>query len=107
MLNALMIVTIVSLFQIGYMRPMLIPGICALISTSLFVGYALWLWIKKPRQTVINKWLSDMNGCLTLYFLIVSPMRELSVWWYVFPAVAAIFILFIAMVRPHDETFVI
>lgn len=104
-LNALVTVIIVSLLQIGYMRPMLVPEICAAVSTALFLGYALWLWIKKPRQVVINKWLSDLNGWLTLYFLIVSARRANAVWWYVFPAVGAIFMLFIAMVRPHDEVF--
>lgn len=104
-LNALFTVIIVSLLQIGYMRPMLIPGICAAVATALFLGYALWLWIKKPPQVVINKWLSDANGWFTLYFLIVSARRASAVWWYAIPTVGAILLLFIAMLRPQDEMF--
>ena len=104
-LNALMIVIMVSLLQGGYMESLIIPVSCASTAFILFAGYATWLWIKKPRRIVINKWLSGINGKLSLYFLIVAAIDNGAVWWYIFPLIAAILTLFISMVRPRDEVF--
>lgn len=104
-LNALMIVVVVSLLQIGYMQSLLMPVVCASMALSLFIGYALWLWIKKPRRIVINRWLSTVDGWITLYFLVVVAMKGASPWWYILPALAAILAMFICMVKPQDEVF--
>ena len=104
-LNALMIVVVVSLLQIGHMQSLTFPALCASVAFALFIGYALWLWIKKPEKIVINRWLSTVNGWFTLYFLIVVAMKGASPWWYVIPALAAIVAMFICMVNPHDEVF--
>ncbi len=104
-LNTLLVVGIVSLTQIGYMHSLLMPVICSTVSFTLFIGYALWLWIKKPKQIVINTWLSNQTIWFTLYFLIVSAMKEPSLWWYIVMLVMAIVLLFITMIRPRDKVF--
>lgn len=104
-LNTLMIVTVISLMQIGYLQSMVMPVICSSVSLALFIGYTLWLWIRKPKQITIDTWLSNLSIWFTLYFVVVVAMKDLTQWWYIFPIVAAIILMFINLVRPHDELF--
>lgn len=104
-LNSLMIVVIASLLSAGYTNTFLMPVVCASVALGLFIGYSLWLWIKKPQRVVVNGWLSEMNGLLTLYFLIICALDSGSPWWYVLPSVCAIGVFFINMIRPKDEIF--
>ncbi|MCM1032903.1 MAG: hypothetical protein NC405_04020 [Odoribacter sp.] len=104
-LNTLMIVTVISLMQIGYLQSMVMPVICSSVSLALFIGYSLWLWIRKPKQITIDTWLSNLSIWFTLYFVVVVAMKDLTQWWYIFPIVAAIILMFINLVRPHDELF--
>lgn len=107
-LNALMIVIIIGIFLMGYYKSYLLPAICSATGFLLFLGYTTWLWIKKPNEIVINKWLSDISGTFTIYFLIVSAMKAANQWWYIFPVVCAVLILFIVMINPkNDKTFII
>lgn len=107
-LNALMIVIIVGIFLMGYYKSYLLPIICSATAFLLFIGYTAWLWIKKPKEIVINKWLSDISGTFTLYFLIVAAMKGANQWWHIFPIVCAVLILFIIMINPkYDKTFTI
>ena len=104
-LNTLMIVTVISLMQIGYLQSMVMPVICSSVSLALFIGYSLWLWVRKPKQITIDTWLSNLSIWFTLYFVVVVAMKDLRPWWYIFPIVAAIILMFINLVRPHDELF--
>ena len=70
-----------------------------------FIGYSLWLWIKKPDKIVINKWLSNISGWLTLYFLITINISDAAPAWYILPIVAAIITMFIALTNNYDEVF--
>lgn len=107
-LQALMIVIIVGITMIGYYNDLLLPVICSGTALMLFIGYSAWLWIKKPKQIVINTWLSNISGLFCLYFLIVATMKNPNQWWYIFPIVCAIVILFIAMIyTKYDKTFTI
>lgn len=45
-----------------------------------------------------------MNGLLTLYFLITAAMDGKSEWWYIFPAICGIVMLFAAITRDKDQT---
>lgn len=102
-LNALMIVTILSLILMRWSGTMLLPVTCASLAFSLFIGYAIWFWIKKPSNVIVNKWLSEINGILTLYFLITTALKERSEWWDIFPFICAIITLFIALTNSKDE----
>ncbi len=107
-LQALMIVIIVGITMIGYYNDLLLPVICSGTAFLLFIGYSSWLWIKKPKQIVIHTWLSNISGLFCLYFLIVATMKNPNQWWYIFPIVCAIVILFIAMIyTKYDKTFTI
>lgn len=99
-LNALYIVGIISLLQIGYLHSFLLPLVCASVSFASFIGYALWLWIKKPEKIVIDTRLSNQTIWFTLYFIAVAAMKDPGEWWYVFPLIAAILLLFASLTRP-------
>ena len=104
-LNSFMIVTIVSLLAMQCCTSMLMPLVCAATAMLFFIGYALWIWIKKPKSIVINNWISNLNSSFVFYYLIISASKSTNEWWYIFPAVSAICMLFIAMVTSHDEVF--
>ncbi|MDE7473681.1 MAG: hypothetical protein K2M68_08885 [Muribaculaceae bacterium] len=104
-LNALMIVVVDALLLMACYNTMLLPVVCSSVALLLFIGYALWLWIAKPRVEVINRRLSDMSGYLMLYFLIMSVVRPESEWWYIIPLVASIAAMFVTLTRSNDEAF--
>lgn len=104
-LNALMIVIIVSLLLMAYTKSMLLPVICGSLAILFFIGYSLWLWIKKPKSIIINNWLSDLNGSFTIYFLIINAMDAPNQWWYITPIVFSVVLLFISLVNNQDEKF--
>ncbi|WP_289742172.1 hypothetical protein [uncultured Duncaniella sp.] len=54
-LNALMITVVTSLLLAAYTQSMLMPIICGAIALTCFIGYSIWLWVKKPQKIVINK----------------------------------------------------
>ena len=106
-LNALMIIEIVSLTLMGYMHSLMLPALCASVAFVLFIIYSLWIWIKKPGKLVINNMLSNVSGLYTLYFLVIALFPPESVFpiLYGIPAVCAVVIMFLSMVRPSDEVF--
>lgn len=106
-LNALMIIEIVSLTLIGYMHSLLLPALCASIAFVLFIIYSLWIWIKKPRKLVINNMLSNVSGLYTLYFIVIAlfPPDSVLPILYGIPAVGAVIVMFVCMVRSSDEVF--
>lgn len=103
-LNALYIVGIISLLQIGFLGSFLLPLVCASASFALFIGYALWLWIKKPGKIMIDTRLSNQTIWFTLYFMAVAVMKDPGEWWYVIPLIAAILLLFVSLTRPTAKT---
>lgn len=104
-LNALMITVVLCLFLMAYTKAMLLPAICGSLALVFFIGYSLWLWIKKPESIVINSWLSGINGSISLYFLIVMAMGTPNEWWYITPLALSVILLFISLVKNHDEKF--
>lgn len=104
-LNVLYVIGVLSLLQVGYLKSMELPVVCSSASFALFIGYSLWLWLKKPKQIVVNVWLSDLTIWFTLFFVIVAAMKATSWIWYTFPIVAAIVMWFIDMIYPHDKLF--
>lgn len=107
-LNALMIVIIIGLLFTDYNDTFIIPVICSTMALLLFLGYALWLWIKKPQKVVINQWLSNISGWFILYFLCVIAIKNPNQWWYIIPGAGAVVLLFLSIIKPDtDETFII
>lgn len=104
-LNGLMIVIVVSLLLMGYTQSMVLPVICGAIALSFFIGYSLWLWIKKPKSIIINNRLSNVSGVVTLYFLIIIAIDATNEWWYIIPIAFSVVILFISMIDNRDEKY--
>lgn len=104
-LNGLMIVVVDALLLMACYKTMLLPVVCSSVALLLFIGYALWLWVAKPRQIIINSRLSDVSGYLLLYFLIMSAVRPESEWWYIVPLVGSIVAMFVTLTRSDDEAF--
>lgn len=105
MLNTLMMIVVVILLQIAYLDSLLMPAICASAAFALFIGYTVWLWFKKPKKIVINRWLSSIASTFVLYFMIVALMKDPSPWWFIFLVIGLIIALFINMIKPKDEVF--
>lgn len=103
-INSLYIVTIISLLMCGCSASLTPPLACASLSFLFAVGYSVWFWTKKPQTVVTNKWLSSINGLFTLYFLIIVAMKTDNQWWYIFPLLCGVTVLFITMINPKDET---
>ena len=104
-LNGLMIVVVDALLLMACYNTMLLPVVCSSVALLLFIGYALWLWLAKPRQIMINTLLSDVSGYLLLYFLIMSAVRPESEWWYIAPLVGSIVAMFVTLTRNRDKLF--
>lgn len=104
-LNALMITIVTCIFLMAYTQSMLLPVICSSIALIGFIGYTLWIWLKKPQRIPINKWLSGINGCFTLYFIIIMPMDAPNKWWYITPICFSVCTLCISLIRNQDEWF--
>lgn len=102
-LNALMIVIILGLLMTDYNDSFIIPLLCSATALLLFVGYSAWLWIKKPQQVVINKWLSNISGWFILYFLCVIAVSTPNQWWYIVPGIGAVVLLFLSMINPTTD----
>lgn len=107
-LNALMIVLILGLLMTDYNDSFIIPLLCSATALLLFIGYSAWLWLKKPQQIVINKWLSNISGWFILYYLCVIAVSTPNQWWFVLPGIGAVVLLFLSMINPaSDHTFAI
>ncbi len=104
-LNALVIIGIVSIMLMPLLQPHELPAICGALAFALFIGYSLWLWLQKPKRIEICPGLSDTGGLFVLYFLIVTAISPENTWWYGIPAIAAVVTLFIYMLSPKKELF--
>lgn len=100
-----MIVVIVNLLLIGYTKSMLLPVVCSSLALLFFIGYSIWLWLKKPKSIVINDWLSNINGIYTFYFLVISVMDTPGKWWWITPIVLSVVVLFLSLINNKDEIF--
>lgn len=96
---------IVSLLCIKPFDTILLPALCASVAAAAAISYSAWFWIVKPDKIVINPWLSDMSGLLTLYFLIVTAYDPDNKWWFYFPILCSVAILFVSLVRNHDRIY--
>lgn len=104
-LNVLLMIGVIALLLMDYASNMLLPALCSAVAFALFIGYSLWIWVRRPRQITISVWLSNSTIWFTLYYMIIICFPELSWWWFAAPIIAAIILCFIDMVGGHDEVF--
>ncbi len=100
-----MMVVIVSLLLMAYTKSMLLPVICGTLAALFFIGYSLWLWIKKPKSIIINNLLSNLNGAFIYYYLIIIAIDSPNQWWYITPFALSVVLLFISLINYKDEKF--
>ena len=104
-LNVLMCIEVILLCVMSYSRMMVLPGVLAGILLLVMLGYSAWLWIKKPREIVIDKWLADVSAYSTILFLIVLAIDPDDRWWYLVPAASTFIILITALIRKRSQKF--
>lgn len=89
----------------AYTKSMLLPIVCGAIALLAFIGYSLWIWIKKPHSIIINNWLSSINYWFFIYYLIIISMDAPNDWWYITPVAFSVILLFISLINNTDEKF--
>lgn len=104
-LNGLMSAVITSLLLMAYTRDTVLPVMCGSAAMLMFIAYALWIWVKKPKTVVINDCLSNINGLYTFYYLIAIGVDPANPWWYIIPIALASVPLLIALTNYRDERF--
>ncbi len=104
-LNALELIVCVCLLLTNYTRLAALPVICAVVAVLLFIGYSLWLWIKKPDSIIINRRLSDIAGAYILYYIIICAFRATNELWYIIPLAISVILVFYLLLRPSDHPF--
>lgn len=104
-LNALIVVVTVCIMIAAYSQTLFLPVICGSLAMLFFVGYSLWLWIKKPKTIVINQWLSSVCSCFVCYYLITTLFDGLNGWWYMIPIVLSVIVLMTTFLNYKDEKY--
>ena len=104
-LNVLMLIVEICLMAMACTQSMLLPTICGTAALMSFLGYAIWFWVRKPQQIIIDKCLSGINGWFTLYFLIVMAMDAPNRWWYIMPISIAICVVIVCLLRKQGKCF--
>ena len=104
-LNVLLTIAIICIMIMVYSESLLLPLSCALLAMALFIAYALWFWIKKPKTIVINDLLSSICSAYVFYYLIVAAFDATNQWFYIIPALLGIPLLFLALTNTRDQSF--
>lgn len=105
--NALTILIIVGIFLLSFSESVYLPLICIALAFFAFIAYTLWIWIGKPRQIVINNWLSDAAFYMVFYFLVITAIRPENEVWYIIPVIGTMLILIVSLIWNKDEVFII
>lgn len=93
-LSILMCIAEALLCLMAYSGSMQWFGIPMGLVLLLMVGYTAWLWIKKPAQIVIDKWLAGVTIYpFVLFGIIEIADPENSIWYLVPCALACIFLI--------------
>ena len=73
-LTILMDMAFSCLFLMPYLNDLIIPAIIGGVIFSVAIGYSIWFWIKKPKEIIINNWLSNISSVFLFYWFIVNAM---------------------------------
>ena len=104
-LTILMLLAFSCLFLMPYLNDLIIPGILAGLIFSVVIGYSIWFWIKKPKEIVINNWLSNISSVFLIYWFIVNSMDNPNKIWYLFPLVCMVVLFGIVLVKQRGFEF--
>ena len=104
-LTILMLMAFSCLFLMPYLNDLIIPGIIGGIIFSLVIRYSIWFWIKKPKEIVINNWLSNISSVFLFYWFIVNSMDNPNKIWYLFPLGCMVVLFGIVLVKQRGFKF--
>ena len=104
-LNILMLLEFSCLFLMPYLNDLIVPGIIGGAIFCMAIGYSIWFWIKKPKEIVINNWLSNISSVLFLYWFLVNSMDNPYKIWYLFPLVCIVVLFGIVLVKQRGYEF--
>ena len=104
-LTILMLLAFSCLFLMPYLNDLIIPGIIGGVIFSMAIGYSIWFWIKKPKEIVINNWLSNISSVFLFYWFIINAMDNPNKILYIIPIICMGAIFVIVLVKPRGFEF--
>ena len=104
-LTILMLLAFSCLFLMPCLNDLIIPGIIGGVIFCMIIVYTFWFWIKKPKEIVINNWLSNISSVFLLYWFIVNAMDNPNKIWYVFPLICSVASLVMVLVKQRGFEF--
>ena len=104
-LTILMLMAFSCIFLIQYLNDFIIPSIIGGVIFSMAIGYSIWFWIKKPKEIVINNWLSNISSVFFFYWFIVNAIDNPNKIWYVFPLFCCVASIGIVLVKQRGSEF--
>ena len=104
-LTILMLLAFSCLFLMPYLNDLIIPGIIGGVIFSVAIGYSIWFWIKKPKEIVINNWLSNISSVFLFYWFIVNAMDNPNKILYIIPIICLVPLFVIVLVKQRGFEF--
>ena len=104
-LTILMDMAFSCLFLIPYLNDLIIPMIIGGVIFSMAIGYSIWFWIKKPKEIVINNWLSNISSVFLFYWFIVNVMDNPNKILYIIPIICMVALFVIVLVKQRGFEF--
>ena len=104
-LTILMLLAFSCLFLMPYLNYLIIPGIIGGVIFSMAIGYSIWFWIKKPKEIVINNWLSIISSVFLFYWFIVNAMDNPNKILYLIPIICMAALIVIVLVKQRGFEF--
>ena len=104
-LTILMLLAFSCLFLMPYLNDLIIPGIIGGAIFCMAIGYSCWFWIKKPKEIVINNWLSNISSVFLIYWFIVNAMDNPNKIWFLFPLICLVALFIIVLVKQRGFEF--
>ena len=104
-LTILMLLAFSCLFLMPYLNDLIIPSIIGGVIFSMAIGYSIWFWIKKPKEIVINNWLSNISSVFLFYWFIVNAMDNPNKILYIIPIICMVALFVIVLVKQRGFEF--
>ena len=100
-----MLMAFSCIFLIQYLNDLIIPSIIGGVIFSMAIGYSIWFWIKKPKEIVINNWLSNISSVFLFYWFIVNAMDNPNKILYIIPIICMVALFVIVLVKQRGFEF--
>ena len=104
-LTILMDMAFSCLFLMPYLNDLIIPAIIGGVIFSVAIGYSIWFWIKKPKEIVINNWLSNISSVFLFYWFIVNAMDNPNKILYIIPIICLVPLFVMVLVKQRGFEF--